>query len=295
MLRSMTAFGRSSLEGASGGLVVEITSLNKKTLEVQFTSSPKELLRFEVDVRRWIAEMVSRGQLFVRVKADFTDVSPVKVRANLPLVRQLKAAWEAIGREWGSKEPVDIVVLSQQEGVLCYADALQDEEAFLELLRRGVEEALEALGAMKAQEGATLQKEVITQVCRVKEYVEAIRARSQGAPQRYRERLVQTLRESGVAADATEQERLLREVCLFADKVDVSEEVTRLFSHLDHLSKVLEDAEWRVGKKIEFLLQELGREINTVGSKSADYEVSRLVVEVKGALERIREQIQNVE
>lgn len=295
MLRSMTAFGRAAVQGAWGQVVVEITSLNKKALEIQISAFPKGLLRFEVDIRNWIAEAVSRGQLFVRITADFKEASPVTVRANLSLVRQLKSAWQDISKEWGSSGNADVAVLAGVEGILCYSDAIQEEKVFLEALHGGVSEALAMLMAMKAREGATLQKDIVARAESIKGFVDAVSARAGGATTRYREHIRQALRDAGLAEDAVEEERLLREVCLFADKVDIAEEVTRLRSHLEHLSQILSGKEWRVGKKVEFILQELLREINTVGSKSADYEVSRLVVEVKGELERIREQIQNVE
>ena len=293
MLRSMTAYGRASIEHRLGRFVVEIYSVNKKFFEVTYYG-PVELSRFDMDIRKWVNAEVSRGYVTVRVSADFEESSPVVVKPNISLAKQLKAAWKRIAEEVGCDGRVDLALLAQEENLICHSDELRDEEAYRQLLQRCVSEALQQLIAMKDKEGCALIEDIEGRLSFLHQGIEAIASRAKGAPNRYRQKLEATLQEV-LSGGFEDEERLLREVCIYADRVDVSEEITRFRAHLEHFESLLRGEEVRIGKKLDFILQELNREINTIGSKVADVEIARLVVEIKNELERIREQIQNVE
>lgn len=295
MLRSMTAYGRASRTTVLGRFVVEMQSVNRKHLEIS-VFLPKELTRFDADLRKLVGARVFRGQVTVKVSAYFDKCTPCVVTPNLPLARQLKAAWDAIAKDlkFESTE-FTLEFLLNEQGVLLYEEDLQDEEQYRSDLLDVASEALDYFFDMRTREGKALEHDISSRLTRLKEYLDKIAVLSQGAVGKYRQKLLDRI-EAVVPGILKDEERILREICLFADRIDIAEEITRFYSHLEQCGNLLTLAETNsVGKKLEFLLQEMSREVNTIGSKSADVEISHLVVEMKSDLERIREQIQNVE
>lgn len=295
MLRSMTAFGRAIHSFQHGRIVVEIQSVNKKYLEVQ-ANLPTELLRFETDLKKWISERLTRGSVNVRVSAKLDDSAGVGLEPNMLLVRQLKSAWTAIYQELriDSSEPIDPELFVNQPNLLIISEELKDEQGCRKALYTAVEEALEQHIQMREREGQAIANDFMTRIAEIASLVAIIAERAPQSVKNYENKLRERILE--VAAGlADNDERILREICVYADRVDVAEEVTRLKAHLDHFSDVMGSNQISQGKTLEFILQEMGREINTIGSKCADVEISRNVVVVKGELERIREQVQNVE
>ena len=293
MLRSMTAFGRATLDLGLGRFVVEIQSVNKKFLDV-ICFCPKELARFEVDIKKQIGAQVARGQLVIRVAVDFKQGIPVAVTPNIAFATKVKDAYSQIAKELGISEEISLSLLARQEGVVTTTEQLEDEDAYRQALHDVVKAAVEKLIVMKDREGACLLVDIEERLERLKGLIDKIGTLTERATAKYRTKLETTLKEV-VPNIVDNEERVLREVCVYADRVDIAEEVTRLKAHIEHFASVLKGDQHRVGKKLEFILQELSREINTVGSKASDVEVSRHAVDVKGELERIREQIQNVE
>lgn len=296
MLKSMTAYSRSILVVPQGRFVVELQSVNRKFLEVN-TFLPKSLIRFDSDIKKWIGQKVHRGQINARVSVVFDQVESTKVKPNIALARQIKAAWEQIADQLALPvSQFSLEMLQGEEGLLLYEEELQSDEPIKESLNLLFAQALAQLVDMKTREGQALQDDISLRLSKLKGLIDVISHKAPVAVKKYREKLHQKMQDALLALTIREDdERLMKEVYLFADKADIAEEITRFMSHLSQLNLMLCCEEEGMGKTIEFLIQELNREINTIGSKSSDAEIAGLVIEVKRELERIREQLQNVE
>lgn len=290
----MTAYGRATLTHQVGRFTAEIQSLNRKHLEIQ-TSLPKDLQRYDHEVRKLLAQSIARGQVSLRLNAYYEHSAPSTAVPNLPLARQLAAAWKQIAKELNLPDnSLTLDLLADQPDILILSDEAADEKPYREAILEVVDAALKQLLEMRKREGEALQVDINNHFERLRKGINQIAKLAPNATAKYRQKLRERLEEILPGAIENE-EKILREVCVFAEKVDIAEEIMRFNSHLDQCLKLIQTDAAHVGKNLEFLLQELGREINTIGSKSSDLEVSRLVVEAKGDIERIREQIQNVE
>lgn len=293
MLRSMTAYGRSSTETDIGQFVIEISSVNKKHLEIQL-QMPRLLGCFEADLRRWIGAVVNRGQVNVRITPSFNDRAPLRVVPNLPLAKQLHRAWTEIQKELGVTQPFTMDLIRNEQSLFIIDENPHDVKNFQAELERSVNAALVPFLAMKEREGSILAQELFDRAKTIAVLVKEIAGRADTAAEKMREKLVAAI-EKVVPGALENEDRILREVALYADRIDISEELSRLHSHIDQLEQTVTGSGSRAGKILEFLLQEMNREINTIGSKAADIEISKRVVQIKTELERIREQVQNVE
>lgn len=294
MLKSMTAYGRSSLVSPLGRFTVEIQSVNRKYLEIN-TILPSEFFSFDNDIKKWISTVVGRGQITVKIRAVFEKTSPLTVIPNFPLAFQIQKAWQSLAKQLNLKldDKRLVQILSATENILLYDD-LQNETEYKAILQQAVEEALAGLLSMKSVEGRTLCGDISARLDACSSMIVKIAEKAPGATTRYREKLLERIQEV-LGASIENEERILREVCVFAEKLDIAEELTRFDSHLIQMRSLLKSESQSVGKTLEFLIQELNRETNTIASKSSDAEVSRLVIDIKTELERIREQIQNIE
>lgn len=295
MLKSMTAYGRSCVIFPLGRFSVEIQSVNRKHLEIN-TSLPNEFLRFDADLKKWISEVVGRGQVNVKVRVFFEKESPLTVVPNVALATQIQKAWKelAASLKIAIEEKGLLDVLSRTENILLYSEELQDEQEYKKALKGSVEQALMQLLEMKNKEGQVLYEDISARLHTLQLLIKHIAVKAPGATLKYREKLLERLKEV-LGASIENEERVLREVCVYADKIDIVEELTRFNSHLQQARHLLDSKEQAIGKNLEFLLQELNREVNTIGSKSSDVDIARCVIEIKTELERIREQIQNIE
>jgi len=296
MFKSMTAYGRASILSPLGRFSVELQSVNRKHLEINSFGIPKEFIRYDVDIKKWIAAVVARGQINVRISAIFEGESPLMIAPNLPLARQTRDAWLQIADHLDIKidDKALLTILSRTEGVLSYDEDIEELEKFKQVLHDVVEKTLRELVSMKIAEGKILHEDISARFGLLGTLIEDIAVKAPSATDRYRQKLQERLQE--VLGNSLEnEERLLREVCIYADRIDITEELTRFRSHLQQVKGLLESEGQEVGKKMEFFVQELNREVNTIGSKSSDTDVSRAVIAIKTELERIREQIQNIE
>lgn len=293
MLKSMTAYARASIKKEIGRFVVEIQSVNRKFLEIT-THLPHELIRFDGEIKKWVGESVARGQIHFKLFVDFDRHTPVAVKPNIPLIRQIKDAWDKIAEDLGTESKFSLDLLKDEKGVLLYTEEFEDEEIYREAIKEAVDIALKELMVMKQVEGIALSHDIKLRIELLQKSIDQIELLAPNSTVKFREKLLSKLNEflQGVVEN---EERILREVCLFAEKVDIAEEITRFNSHLKQFTDLLNSESGTIGKTLEFLLQEINRETNTIGSKASNVEVSRLVIEIKSELERIREQIQNVE
>lgn len=293
MLKSMTAYARASVKKTVGRFVVEIQSVNRKFLEVN-TMLPQELFRFDGEIKNLISDVVSRGQVTVKLFAEYDDETPVSVKPNLPLVRQIKNAFDSMIKELDIQDHFTLDLLKDEKKVLLYTEEFKNEEEYLFAIKEVMKSALSTLLDMKIKEGNSLLEDIQGRVNKLQKSIEQIEVLSPECAPKLREKLIAKLNEV-MPGFIENEERVLREVCLFAEKVDIAEEITRFKSHIQQFTDLLNSKSDTIGKTLEFLTQEMNREINTIGSKAAHIEITKQVIEVKAELERIKEQIQNVE
>lgn len=291
MIASMTGFGRAKQDGDKGTVIVEVQSINRKYLEV-FVSLPKELARFENEVRKLVGEHVLRGQISVRVHYLPSAKALQQILPNTESLLAMKQGWEAIATSLGyDKKCIDLPFLMQHAALEPKSPA---NDSDFDPVASCLVDALKHLNEMKAKEGAALVKDVSQRLDLIAKFLREIEALSPDATMKMRNKLKSRMEEI-FQPGAELDERLLREIALFAERVDISEEITRLASHIAQYKELLAQKQKGSGRKMDFLVQEMGREINTIGSKSMETKIAHLVVEMKSELEKIREQIQNIE
>jgi uncharacterized protein (TIGR00255 family) len=292
MLRSMTAYGRASVQNSSGHYTIEIRSINGKFLDIALLLS-SELLFFEGDIKKWIASHAERGSLTLKASARFSSQAPVDVYPNLPLVRQLKQAYHALAQEFGiPAESLIPALISKERDLIVYEPNQEGIGQVQQELKQAVSQALANLNAMKETEGAELERDILKRIDYLKASIDAIDSSSTDSVDKLQQKLKAKIEEV-VPNSIDNDDRLLREVALYAEKADITEEIIRFRSHLQQFLSALNSQETSKGKLLEFITQEMGREINTIGSKLPS--LTRHVVEVKKELDKIREQLQNVE
>ncbi|MFA5249974.1 MAG: YicC/YloC family endoribonuclease [Parachlamydiales bacterium] len=286
----MTGFGRASLKTKAGLLEIEIGSVNRKHFECQLFL-PREWLALEIEAKKEISQWLFRGH--VTLRAVFSP-SEGGLSENLPAVvflKNLKKEWEKRAEALGfDKKTVDLAFLASQTRAFSKASDLiikkKLKEAFFQVLKK----ALASLMQMKEKEGRLLQKDIWQRLALVRRELLEIEAKAENSTEKYAEKLKAKLAQLGLE----NEERLLKEIALFAERVDITEELVRLESHLRQFEG-LEKIKEPVGRKMDFLLQEMGREVNTIASKAMDVQISSAVINLKSELEKIREQVQNLE
>lgn len=292
MLSSMTGFGRASLAAPFGKLIVEVQSVNRKYLEI-FTVLPKEFTRFEPEVRKWVSENALRGQITIRVHFSPNIDSLSSSLPDSNTLRGLKSAWEQIAEEAGfDRSQIDLPFVMLYFPVQPKTDWIDDEN--LESFRSCVLHALEELNKMRKKEGSALALDLASRLKILEKTTSAIEDLVPQSAQRMKEKLRERMENFFKQEDDFEG-KLFHEAALFAEKIDITEEIIRLKSHFVQFEEILKTQGSAVGRKMDFLVQEIGREMNTIGSKSLEANISYLVVEMKSELEKMREQIQNIE
>ncbi|NGX53752.1 MAG: hypothetical protein K1000chlam4_00469 [Chlamydiae bacterium] len=295
-LKSMTAYGRACPSSEIGRLVVEIQTLNRRHLEMNF-SQPKPLARFEIEMRKQIAARIGRGQVNVSIVWRPEESQETKVIPNISRAKSVKGAWDKIAGELGLNA-CDLSILALEKGLIEYEEEIVDEKLFSQTMQKGIGEALDYCIAMRQKEGAVLALDLEKRLAFLGEGIAKIEAMAPEAVELTREKLSSRLEELFNGSPENE-ERILREVALFAERLDITEEVVRFKSHIDEFRSTLKRASKAAnetrGKHLDFIIQELMREINTIGSKSSNMKVAHLVVRVKSEIEKMREQTQNIE
>ncbi len=294
MIKSMTAYGRASDSFTFGKLVVEIHSVNRKMLDVT-VYLPKELLRFDIDVRKWLASEIERGQITIRASMQSDGDATKNIHQQLVQLQQLHAGWSEVARTLGydPQAAIDLTFLVNQLHSSPLIDTKEQELEYKNALQRVVHAALDELMHMKLEEGKALALDMENRLVSIEKQIKEIEKRKEEPLHRYRKKITERIEEMEAITPDLE-ERISRELIFLAERMDVTEELVRLHSHLDQFRKQLR-ADKAVGRTLEFLTQEMLRETNTLGAKSADGEVSQFVVMIKSELEKIREQVQNFE
>ena len=293
-MRSMTGFGRGSAHSAEHGidLQVEINSVNKKTLDVQI-SGPRDWSGFEARCKEWLQGAFQRGRVNIQIKLESSQGSeaalPINSKAMAESLEKLRefAASQKLSFEPDSQFLLDLARSVKQSNDLPVWTELEEP------LSQAFKAALADIDSMRVQEGHSLAEDLKQRLSELETLRQKIQISAEGSSENYRDALLERLKQMDLDLDLSD-ERVLKEVALFADRSDISEEITRLRSHFEQFNSFIE-SDKADGRKMDFLCQEIHREFNTTGSKSNDIEITRLVIEGKNALERIREQVQNVE
>jgi uncharacterized protein (TIGR00255 family) len=292
MLKSMTGYGRVKVENAYREILVEVRSVNHRYLDLNI-KVPRIYGFLEDAVKKQASEVLARGKVDLYVSVRAKEGSDLKITPNMPVIDGYMAALQAVAQRYGMEQSVTPQQLLQMPDAL----AVDKEEADAEVLTAEVldvlKQALDEHSAMRDREGKKLCEDIAYRADLIRGYVDFVEQRSPISVEEYRQRIAARMEE---LLDGSElaQQRILNEAALFADKVAVTEEIVRLRSHLGQLESMLQSPV-AVGRKLDFLVQELNRETNTIGSKANDYEIAKIVVEMKAEIEKIREQIQNLE
>jgi uncharacterized protein (TIGR00255 family) len=291
-MQSMTGFGRGSGATDEWHATVEINSINRKQAEVVL-QAPRELAELEGRIRKAVLGVVSRGRIQVAVSLERAQGAAATIRVDAALARAFHHAFIELGEAVGHALLPTATDYLRQPGIVTLGSGEIDAEDAWRAIEPALHAALAGLTAMRETEGAHLKTDFVARLDTLASFAGKIAAAVPGRPLRQRELLARRLREAGLDLDPAD-ERVVKELALFADRCDVSEELTRLDSHLAKFREYLEATE-APGRALDFLCQELFREFNTIGAKANDAGIAQTIVEAKTELEKIREQVQNLE
>ena len=292
-MKSMTGYGRGECAPSGFKITVEISSVNRKQSETS-VNLPRDLEVLEAQIRDEINQVISRGRITVRVGMHASDTAPGKWLVNAKLARVYAREFQRLGRELDLAEPVTLDVVLRAPGVLQSSENISEAEDLWPAVRKALKTALAALVKMREREGAHLRRDLKARIATIRGAVGRVQEQAPQVTARYRDQLRERIKAAGLEIPGVEEERLVKEVIYFADRSDISEELTRLQSHFQQFEDCVKSDE-PVGRTLDFLSQEMNREINTIGAKANDSLVSREVVLLKTELEKFREQVQNVE
>jgi uncharacterized protein (TIGR00255 family) len=292
-MNSMTGYGRGEASFDGLRIVIELSSVNRKQAEITL-ALPRELESLESKIRDYLSHHISRGRVSLRLSVDYgSERSGCRVELNTLLARQYVREIHRLSKDLKIDMVVSLDSLLRAPGVVELHNPLEDPEKLWKTILDSLTAALKALLKMRSKEGSALGRDLRTRISAIKKAAAATAVLAPHCATRYRDALVARLAAAGLPL-SLDDDRLIKEVVLFADRSDISEELTRLQSHFTQFEDCLRSKE-PVGRKLDFLVQEMNREINTIGSKANDAGIVSLVIEMKTELERFREQAQNVE
>ncbi len=292
MIRSMTGFGRGqdTIDGLS--VVVEIKSVNHRYYEYS-SRLPRAYNFLDEKLKNYLQQRISRGKVDVFVQIDTLETASSEVSVNFALAESYLQALRELTERYGVRDDVSVTNLSRYPDILTVRQAAVDEDTVWTAVQQVTDMALDRFVAMREQEGARMRDDILSRADTILTAVAAVEERSPQTVREHMDKVTARMREllDGAAVD---EARLLTEAAIYADKIAVAEETVRLRSHIDQLGRMLNGGE-AIGRKLDFLVQEMNRETNTIGSKCSDIELTRIVVDIKAEIEKIREQIQNIE
>jgi len=293
MVKSMTSFGRSqSNEGNIHLFSIEMKSVNNRYLDIN-VRLPKFILSLEEEIRKIINKRLNRGKVDVFINYKNYGEGNAKPKLNMALAKSYYNCLKELSNTLGIIDDITVSKIAKFPEVITLEVEEENLEDILGELISLLNLALDSMVEMRAHEGEKLKEDILLKLKDIEEYVNNIETYSMEIPKQYKARLEERLQEltKGVILD---EERLAMEVAILADKAAVDEEITRLYSHLDQMRKTLKLNE-PIGRKLDFIVQEMNRETNTIGSKSNDMHMTNTVINIKNLIEKIREQVQNIE
>lgn len=292
MIKSMTGYGRGECEENNRRFVIELKSVNNRYLDINIRL-PKHLISLEDNIRKYISSRVSRGKIDVFVSQEKFSDDDIKVVLDEQVASYYYNVYSELKKKFNLQEEITLSLLAKAPDVIIIEKNEDDVETVWDTMKKALDEALSVFIDMRTKEGLKLKQDILERCMIISEKVNLIEKRNPSIIDEYREKI--KLRVSEFLKDVEiDESRLLNEVAFFADKVNIDEEITRLKSHIEQLRLSLESDE-AVGRKLDFLIQEMNRETNTIGSKANDLSIANLVIDIKSELEKIREQVQNIE
>lgn len=290
----MTGYGRGDCSQNGFKITVELSSVNRKQTEISF-ALPREMEMLEAPMRDLINRYVARGRMNVRVSLHSgASKLSAQMHLNVPLAKAYARELNRLSRQLKLPGPVTLDHLARAPGVFQTDEQIVEERDFWPAVQTALGRALKTLVKMREREGIHLEQDLAERIAIMRRATTRIQHQAPKVAKRYREQLIERIKSAGIEAPGVDDERLLKEVVYFADRSDISEELTRLQSHYKQFGDCQKSRE-PVGRTLDFLAQEMNREVNTIGSKANDSLISREVVTLKAELERFREQAQNVE
>ena len=295
MIRSMTGYGQGAAEAPGLKVTVELRSVNNRFADLKLRL-PDDLVPFEQELRRKVLSTVKRGRVDVDLRLERTGDLDVPLVLNRPVVEAALVAWKTLRDEYGIHGVLDLQALMRVPGVFeTKGPAASLDEVGRSAVDGALDLALAALDAERRREGGLLRDDLVSRVSRMKGTVATIRDLAAAVPDALQKKIAERVQQL-VTQVTLDPARIAQEAAFLADRSDITEEIVRLLGHLVHAQALLSESDGEpVGKRLEFLLQEIHRETNTIASKSADLGISRLALDLKAESEKIREQIQNLE
>ena len=294
MLKSMTGFGRSEFVNEDYDLTFEIKTVNHKFLDIQI-KMPYFLNFCEDKIKNKVREKIQRGrvEIFIRWKQKF-DLKTSSLDINLDLAKAYLDAYQTISKQLGFENSINFGNIIKNENIVEIKTDNIDEDFLKENVLSSIDKSLTEVVNMREIEGENLKKDLENNILLIEKNLENIKKNSKDVLNNQIEKLTQKIKSFSNELTETEINRLNLEIIFYTDKLDINEEITRLYSHIENFRKFLE-SKFQIGKKMDFLLQEMNREVNTIASKSNSFLISNYVIEMKVTLEKLREQVQNIE
>ncbi|OPY86700.1 MAG: hypothetical protein A4E71_01393 [Smithella sp. PtaU1.Bin162] len=292
MIKSMTGFGRVETAGQGRKIVVEAKSVNHRFLEISLRMPPS-LFSMELELKKKISEKIKRGriEIFIRMEADNTGTPEMLL--NMEAARNYFAVLRRLKDEFGFTDEISLKTLVGFRDIFSQPAEVEVSPEIIKQIEKALEEALNMLVHMRQEEGIAIYKDMEQRLDVIRTILEKVKVRAPQVVLEYQKRLAERIKEL-TAGCMIDDARLAQETAIMAEKSDITEEIVRMHSHISQFVELLQSKEAE-GKKIDFLLQEMNREINTTGSKNSDAEIARLVIEAKSELSKLREQAQNIE
>ena len=294
MIKSMTGFGRGEFTDGKRNVTAEIRTVNHRYADIT-VKMPKRYSFAEEAVKNIVKQKIRRGKAEVSIIMENLSEADVTVRLNTPVAEQYLQNLKQLQEEFGLAGEIDIRLLSSMPDVLRAIPDVEDEDEITSVITEAVTRATEANDAMRQTEGQRLAEDLLHRGDLVRGIVDKIGTRAPLVAQEYVRKLNDRISELLDGAAEIPEDRILTEAAIFADKANITEELVRLDSHMKQLKEILTGADGPVGKKLDFLVQEMNREANTIGSKANDLEITSWMLEAKSEIEKIREQAQNIE
>lgn len=292
MLKSMTGFGRSQVNENGYDISCELKGVNHRFFDVHIRI-PRRYAFLEDRVKDELKKNISRGRLEISINIEKTNESARNIQVDKDLAIAYYKSLKDLAETLNISPDITVVDLFRLPDIFNLADQEEDPELIWLVLKKTLDVAIDSLVEMRCKEGTNLGEDILARNAYILSQVEILEKRSPLVAHEYQEKLRNRINEM-LSSNVVDEGRLLQEVAIFADKASITEEIVRLKSHIKHLDELLQDGE-SIGRKCDFLVQEMFREINTVASKANDIQMSQVVVEVKAELEKIREQLQNIE
>ena len=294
MIKSMTGFGRGEFSDGKWNVTVEIRTVNHRYCDIA-VRMPRRYSFVEDKVRKTIREKISRGKVDVSILVENITESDVTIRLNAPVADQYIENLNRLKNEFRLDGEISLSLIAQMPEVLKQIPDVEDEEEMTHCILTPVMQAVENLEEMRAAEGRKLAQDLLMRADLIRELVSRIEVKADDVPREYAKRLRDRIGELLEGSVEIPEDRIMVEAAIFADKCNITEELTRLKSHMDQMKTIITESSGADGKKLDFLVQEMNREANTIGSKANNLEITSLMLQIKAEIEKIREQVQNIE